>query len=440
MARMSKDDTQRALVPRLRFPEFRGNPFYNISLGDVTAESTVRKGAKMSAASVMGVRKDEGIVPMEERLIAADTSRYKVVQKDWFAYNPMRLNIGSIARSHHDDDVLVSPDYVVFRCLEEDPSPSLSPDYLDHFRQSIHWDGFVTEAGDGGVRIRIYYATLKQLRLAVPEIAEQRKIADCLGSLDDLLAAEGRKLATLRDHKQGLMQKLFPREGETQPRLRFPEFRNAGEWGNHSFESLYEFKPNNTYSRDQLNYDEGAVRNIHYGDIHTRFATHFHVSAEVLPYVNAEILPDDVNPESFCQPGDVIFTDASEDLADVGKCIEIIDVADEFVLSGSHTILARPRASSMAVGFAGYLFKSRPLRAGIEKEAQGTKVTQISPTRLAKIDVLFPPDEGEQHRIADCLSTLDARIAAQSAKLDALRSHKRGLMQQLFPSPAGAAT
>ncbi len=268
-----------------------------------------------------------------------------------------------------------------------------------------------------------------------PTASEQQKIADCLGSLDDLISAEGRKLAALRDHKKGLMQQLFPREGETRPRLRFPGFRDAGAWVKQPFEALYAFKPNNTYSRDKLNYDEGSVKNIHYGDIHTRFGTHFHVSEEEVPYVIAEVLPEEPHPEAFCKPGDVIFADASEDLADVGKCIEIIEVGDELVLSGSHTILARPRTSSIAVGFAGYLFKSRCLREGIEREAQGTKVMQISPKRLAKVDVLFPPDENEQQRIADCLSALDATITSQVEKLDALRTHKRGLMQQLFPSP-----
>lgn len=271
-----------------------------------------------------------------------------------------------------------------------------------------------------------------------PTHAEQQTIAACLGSLDDLIAAEGRKLAALRDHKKGLMQQLFPREGEPRPRLRFPEFQDAPEWSAKPFDDLYEFKPTNTYSRDQLNYDSGDVKNIHYGDIHTRFATRFHLDAELVPYVNTEVLLEDPNPEAFCQPGDVVFADASEDLSDVGKCIEIIDLGDEIVLSGSHTILARPRSASKAVGFAGYLFKSRRLRDGIEKEAQGTKVMQISSKRMAKIDVFLPPDEAEQQRIADCLASLDAMIRAQAEKLDALRTHKRGLMQQLFPSPEDA--
>jgi type I restriction enzyme S subunit len=227
----------------------------------------------------------------------------------------------------------------------------------------------------------------------------------------------------------------LPQPGETQPRLRFPEFRDKGEWEEQPFKALYDFKPNNTYSREQLNYEDGTVKNIHYGDIHTRFSTHFHINAEDVPFVNAEVLPNELDPESLCRPGDMIFADASEDLADVGKCIEIVNVRDERVLSGSHTILARPRSQALAVGFGGYLFKSRSARAEIEKEAQGTKVTQISPKRLATIQVCFPSEEDEQQAIAACLTSLDVLITAQAAKIEVLKQHERGLMQQLFPAP-----
>lgn len=176
----------------------------------------------------MGVTKAEGIVPMEERLIASDIARYKVVQKDWFAYNPMRLNIGSIARWQGDSDILVSPDYVVFQCSKGLGS-EIAPAYLDHFRQSGAWEKFVTEGGDGSVRVRIYYKDLARLQVTLPSLAEQKKIADCLTSLDEVIAAQGRKVEALKAHKRGLMQQLFPREGETRPRLRFPEFREAPE-------------------------------------------------------------------------------------------------------------------------------------------------------------------------------------------------------------------
>ena len=218
------------LRPTQRFPQFIGQKLHDVRLGEVTEESTARNGSRLPPASVMGVRKEDGIVQMEGRLVAADISRYKLVGSNWFAYNPMRLNIGSIARWQGDSVVLVSPDYVVFRCLEQSTPAALHPEYLDHFRRSSQWNAFVNEAGDGGVRVRIYYRDISQLRLIVPDVVEQQKVADCLGSLDDLIAAEGRKLDSLRRHKQGLMQQLFPQPGETVPRLRFPEFRNAPDW------------------------------------------------------------------------------------------------------------------------------------------------------------------------------------------------------------------
>ena len=155
------------LLPKLRFPEFSGQPVREVQLKEVTAESTVRNGKTLDTASVMGVTKAEGIVPMEGRLIASDIARYKLVRKDWFAYNPMRLNIGSIARWQGESDILVSPDYVVFKCVERGSS-RIDPAYLDHFRRSGDWENFVSEKGDGSVRIRIYYNDLARLQLALP--------------------------------------------------------------------------------------------------------------------------------------------------------------------------------------------------------------------------------------------------------------------------------
>ena len=216
-------------TPRLRFPEFVGQLWRDVRLQDVTDECTTRNGDKLPPQSVMGVTKAEGIIPMEGRFIGTDISRYKLVRKNWFAYNPMRLNIGSIARWGNDSDVLVSPDYVVFRCLEE-PTSAIDPEFLDHFRRSDQWENFVTKSGIGSVRIRIYYKDIARLLLKLPQLPEQQKIAACLTSLDEVIAAQGRKVEALKAYKQGLMQQLFPRESETLPRLRFPEFRSAPEW------------------------------------------------------------------------------------------------------------------------------------------------------------------------------------------------------------------
>lgn len=219
------------------------------------------------------------------------------------------------------------------------------------------------------------------------------------------------------------------------PKRRFPEFRDAPGWDSEPFERLYDFKPTNSLSRDQLNYEGGEVKNIHYGDIHTKFSALFDVACESVPFINTSVDLSKVNPEAYCRERDLVFADASEDLDDVGKSIELIDLRDAKVLSGTHTILARPKSPVPILGFGGYLFKSEQIRTQIRKEGQGAKVAGISPTRLATIDVSFPHDEAEQRKIADCLGSLDDLIAAADRKLAALRDHKRGLMQQLFPQP-----
>ena len=195
---------------------------------------------------------------------------------------------------------------------------------------------------------------------------------------------------------------------------------------------VYSFKGNNSLSRDKLNYDAGSVKNIHYGDIHTKFSTHFVITQELVPFIN-EAEECVIRDENLCTEGDMIFADASEDMADIGKAIEITHLNGERVVSGLHTILARRMGERIALGFGGHLFKSGWVRTQIQKEAQGAKVLGISPKRLRNVQLPLPNDSAEQQKIADCLSSLDELIAAQARKVDALKTHKKGLMQQLFP-------
>ncbi len=215
------------------------------------------------------------------------------------------------------------------------------------------------------------------------------------------------------------------------PRLRFPGFLE--DWASSPMSELYSFKGNNSLSRDKLNYEAGELRNIHYGDIHTKFALHFRVDAERVPYINAGESSSAIRPENYCMAGDMVFADASEDMADIGKAIEIIDAGDVPLVSGLHTILARPGEGSFALGFGAYLFSSEGVRKQIQRESQGAKVLGLSATRLGNVQLHYPGKPDEQQKITDCLSSLDELIAAETQKLDALKTHKKGLMQQLFP-------
>ena len=106
------------------------------------------------------------------------------------------------------------------------------------------------------------------------------------------------------------------------PKLRFKEF--SGFWNHEKMSNLYSFKVTNSYSRERLNYENGLVKNIHYGDIHTKFNTSFDITKERVPFINEDVVINKISKDNYCQEGDMVFADASEDLNDVGKAIEIV--------------------------------------------------------------------------------------------------------------------
>lgn len=178
-------------------------------LGAVTHELTKRNGAKgLGRDFVMGVTKAEGVVPMREQTIAGDISRYKRLPPRAFAYNPMRINVGSIAMNERADEVLVSPDYVVFACN----AGGLDPDYLDHLRKTSWWAHYINSGGSGSVRQRTYYDDLAALKLPLPELDEQKAIAAVLNTARADLAATEREIEAVTLQKRGLMQKLLTGE------------------------------------------------------------------------------------------------------------------------------------------------------------------------------------------------------------------------------------
>jgi type I restriction enzyme S subunit len=236
------------------------------------------------------------------------------------------------------------------------------------------------------------------------------------------MKGEAKAMTMKTDSNQGL-----------KPKLRFPEFQSGPEWENEAMVELYSFKGTNSFSRDQLNYESGTVKNIHYGDIHTKYPSLFDVRKETVPFVNPSESLEKISPDIYCVEGDIVFADASEDLEDVGKSIELVALNGERLLSGMHTILARQKRKALIVGFGGHLFKSARIRDQIKKEAQGAKVFGVSATRLSNIEIGYPLEKAEQKKIAECLTSLDELMAAHGQKLHALKAHKTGLMQQLFP-------
>ncbi|WET04338.1 restriction endonuclease subunit S [Flavobacterium sp. YJ01] len=213
------------------------------------------------------------------------------------------------------------------------------------------------------------------------------------------------------------------------PNLRFPGFTE--EWKTKKLGDVMSFKVTNSFSREILNYEAGIVKNIHYGDIHTKFQTLFNITKEVVPFINEDINLGRIADENYCREGDIIFADASEDLNDVGKSIEILKLNNEKLLSGLHTLLARPKANYFQKGFNGYLFKSNTVRLKIQKEAQGSKVLSINAGRLSNIEITFP-NILEQHKITIFLSLIDFRIQTQNKIIEQLETLIQQCRNKIF--------
>lgn len=199
---------QQLLNGTRRFPTFKHVRWRNVRLADVAENVSERNQGQLTDERLYAVTKAEGMIPMREHVKGESQDRCKIVAQNWFAYNPMRLNIGSIARWQKKEPVMVSGDYVVFRCKEN----ALLPDYLDHLRHSGRWTSFVKAAGNGSVRVRIYFDDLGHLSFPLPPVHEQRRIADVLNACDREIRLLIAELEALKQQKRGLMQKLLTGE------------------------------------------------------------------------------------------------------------------------------------------------------------------------------------------------------------------------------------
>jgi type I restriction enzyme S subunit len=245
--------------------------------------------------------------------------------------------------------------------------------------------------------------------------------------LDELLAAEGQKLEALRAHKKGLMQRLFPRPGESRPRLRFPEFRDKPQWSEKTLGTEGEFLTSLS-GKTAADFDSGRAFFIPYSNV---FENTF-IDNAALRHVNV----DSEENQNAVRKGDLFFTVSSETQRDAGMSSVLLQDIGNCYLNSFCTLFRFHDDHKLNSHFAGYLFRSQSVRNYLEANAQGAIRYNISRHVFRNLAFLAP-SHAEQDAIADCLSSLDALIVAASRNLDALRAHKRGLMQQLFPLPKG---
>ena len=267
---------------------------------------------------------------------------------------------------------------------------------------SLAFRSLLEKTATGSTRKRIGLEELKNLPMVVPEIEEQQKIADCLASIDELITAETQKLDTLKAHKKGLMQQLFPAEGETVPQLRFPEFRDAEEWNINVLDKLGE---NLDYKRVPI-----SERDRTYGNI---------------PYYGASGIVDYID--------DFIFDEDLLCISEDGANLVSRTYPIAFPISGMTWVNNHAHVLKFNNFYTQVLVENYLNSINLEEFLTGMAQPKLNRAKLDIIPIPLPEPE-EQQRIASCLLSIDDLITEHTQKLELLKGHKKGMMQQLFPS------
>ena len=273
-----------------------------------------------------------------------------------------------------------------------------------------------------GAQLNINLEKLNPYVLPHPPFPEQQAIATTLSDVDALLNGLDQLITKKRNLKQAAMQQLLT--GQT----RLPGF--TGEWEVKRLGELFTFSGGHTASRDQLS-DTGYCY-LHYGDIHRSIKTFIDVAAEFLEIPKLVVALSDVSTASILKDGDVVFVDASEDDEGTSKHIVVVNPDDHPYISGLHTIVAKSKANRIDNLFKRYCFQTRSIKEQFRFFAVGTKVSGISKTSVAKVELHFPTSLDEQAALATVLSDMDTELTAFEARRDKTRALKQGMMQELL--------
>jgi len=416
-----------ALVPKLRFPEFEERDGWKEIPLQKLARPVTDRATTGDADNVLSLSGEHGLVLQSEyfgKKIAGDsTDRYLKIRKDDFVYNDRTTkasSFGTIKRLSAHAGGIVSPIYKCFR-FQSSENPAFWEWYFESGSHDPALGGLVNEGARAG-RFNISVTQFLSTSAWRPDEAEQKKIADCLDSADALISAQGRKVEALRAHKKGLMQQLFPRPervengikipAETQPRLRFPEFEGAGEWEPRTVGSVCTSFSGGTPNTSNPEFYGGDIPFIRSAEI-GKETTELFLTRAGLENSAAKLV----------KKGDVLVALYGANSGDVaiGRIAGAINQA----------ILCL-RSSENGAFLSHFLTHRKDWI--IAKYIQGGQ-GNLSGEIVKSIGLVFPSPT-EQQRIADCLTSLDDLIAAETRKLDTLKTHKKGLMQQLFPQVA----
>jgi len=412
---MNERVEEKVVLPKLRFPEFRNASYRVADAGQYF--TTVNERNTEGGLPILAITQEQGAVPRDSidysvAVTDASLATYKVVRKGDFIIS-LRSFQGGIERSAYTG--VCSPAYIILRATRD-----LEAEFYRHYFKAPAYIAQLNHELEG---IRdgkmISYSQFARIPLPMPIVAEQRKIADCLQSLDELIAAQSEKLEALKRHKKGLLQQLLPAEGESTPRLRFPQFRGDTEWRLTDLRSVANISSGTTPPRSNKEYFEGGT----------------------IPWVKTM----DLNNSQIRSTHERVTKASGVKVNPAGSVL--VAMYGGFNQIGRTGLLTKPSATNQAIAVltpklgevtSAYLLLWLNANVDMWKRvaASSRKDANITSGDVASFSITLPQSEEEQNAIGEAIGTVTEAVSEAYLYIEELRTHKAALMQQLFPRVA----
>lgn len=408
--------------PALRFPEFFGSKEWQEgSISDLfNLKKKSEKVSDFDKEKVITVKLHaNGVVKNERNGTLTGGATYFIRHTGQFVFSKIDLLNGAFGLIPPElDKFCTSSDVPAFYFKQEESAP-----FFINWLKANYRKIKIERTGTSSTLKRISIDKFLDMPILLPDIQEQQKIADCLSSLDDVILLQTQKIDALQQYKKGLMQKLFPAEGETVPELRFGEFLNTPEW------KLATVGSKTTKVGSGITPKGG---NINYKSKGRPFIRSQNIGWGSLLLDDVVFIDDETHStfsSSEIKSGDVLLNITG---ASIGRCA----VASSSIQGGNvnqHVCIIRTKRSELEPSFLNQYLLSFGGQKQIDSFQAGGNRQGLNFAQIRSFSLPLPQLK-EQQKIADFLSSLDELISTQTQKLAGLKNHKIGLMQQLFPA------
>ena len=400
-------------VPNLRFPEFE-EEWEESSIGEMfdlySGNTPSRLNKEHFKGTVnwisSGELKEHYLSSSKEQISEEAAKNLKLLPVGTFVIAIYGLEAEGVRGT---GSITQEPSTISQACMSFIPKGVIENEFLYSWYKK-HGNVIGIRYAQGTKQQNLSYDILEKFRIAYPNTKEQEKLNKFISLLDKRIATQNKIIDKLQSLIKGLEDNLL----------------DNPLWEKTYLRSFMQFFSTNSLSWEQLSYDEGEIRNLHYGLIHG-FQTRG-INSASLPMIKNEAVPKQY---ILCQVGDVAFADASEDTGEIAKSVEFVETIEGDTICGLHTIHGRDIKNRTVVGFKGFAFNSRYFHNQIKRLAQGTKVFSITANNLSSCYV-YLPDLETQKAIVKLLKAYEAQLIVSRKTLKQYENQKQYLLRQMF--------